>query len=424
MGIADRIMSRMERVVGDATLSGRQMRKYLGPDVKADLVLLPEAEDQISDIVRLDCGGEVLLLPAGSKHQILSTRIAGDQRPIVVLASDRLKQFIGYSHEDLTLTVHSGVTLAELDELASKFDQHLPVDPPHSRTATIGGAVASNATGPRCMLHGNIGTYILGGAMVLPDGAVVKSGARTVKSVAGYDLHKLFVGSYGSLGVITQVALKLKPIPEDFRLAELLADHISEAMYIVGQLIRGKTRPALVTLFNALGARDLEHEIAEGQVLLRVGYEDSTEAVEWQMTQLHVTYGEKAILLNTEASLEEYSQMVEWPTGPSDYSFEALILGGQTQNLVEFCSQRDIATMAHARNGTVQGRGYGDLTPEIAQQLREAAGAGSTIKFIKLPKASRVSRWGSMDPARQWMRAVKEHFDPNHLFPWPGFLGT
>lgn len=418
-----RLLSGIARAVGDAVLSGPELQAHLVDGIRPELLITPQSEEQLGEVVRLCRDGEFIIFPAGAEHQVLEVRRPADPRPVIVVSMRGLNRCISYSREDLTMTVQSGMLLAAIDELVSPAGQHLPIDPPYAQSATIGGAAACNADGPRSLRYGGIGDLVLGGAMVLADGEIIKSGGQTVKNVAGYDLHKLFLGSFGSLGVITRLALKLRPIPEDFRIADLLLDSAAEAEYVAGHVVRGPTRPCLLTFFNSVAARDLGHSLAERQILLRIGYEDSSAAVDWQVDQLQAAYPNGVATWDSEGSLSQYRGIAEWPTQSCDFSFEAVTLGIQSEPLVEYCTDHHIAIMAHAGRGVALGRGQGALTPQAAASIRSLTGPGGSVKFMKLPAGSNVPRWSSTDPAQRWMRAVKEQFDPKRIFSWPSFLG-
>src|SRR5438874_8668927 len=115
----------------------------------------------------------------------------------------------------MTVTVQAGITLAKLQELLASENQRLPVDVPQAERATIGGALAANVSGCRRYGFGTLRDYLIGISVVNDEGQEVKAGGRVVKNVAGYDLCKLYIGSLGTLGIITQVTLKLKPRPEE-----------------------------------------------------------------------------------------------------------------------------------------------------------------------------------------------------------------
>src|SRR5262249_13131056 len=126
-----------------------------------------------------------------------------------------LHQVIDYPARDMTITVQAGITIAKLQEVLHAENQRLPVDVPLADRATLGGVLATNTSGPRRYGFGTLRDYVIGISAVNDLGEEIKVGGRVVKNVAGYDLCKLFIGSLGTLGIISQVTLKLRPLPEE-----------------------------------------------------------------------------------------------------------------------------------------------------------------------------------------------------------------
>src|SRR5207244_4044972 len=139
-----------------------------------------------------------------------------------ILRTTSLNRLVAFSPADLTITVEAGMTLQQLDATLAPHRLRLPLDPPdYNGRATIGGVLAANDSGPLRLAHGTAREHVIGMSMILADGTLIKAGGQVVKNVAGYDLHRLFVGSHGSLGMIATVSFKLKPRAEALRLVEL-----------------------------------------------------------------------------------------------------------------------------------------------------------------------------------------------------------
>ena len=123
-------------------------------------------------------------------------------------------RILEYHPEDMTVTAEAGLLLSELQDRLRQSGQWLPIDPPFPERTTIGELLSENLSGPRRYGYGTIRENLLGLSARLADGRVIKSGGKVVKNVAGYDLHKLFVGSHGTLGAILQATFKVRPFPE------------------------------------------------------------------------------------------------------------------------------------------------------------------------------------------------------------------
>jgi len=131
----------------------------------------------------------------------------------VALSLRRLDQIIAHEPADLTVTVEPGVRLADLQARLAEYGQFVPLDPPCDAAATIGGILSVNAHGPLRHAYGTARDWLIGVHIVHADGSMSKSGGRVVKNVAGYDMHKLYIGSLGTLGIIAEATLKVAPLP-------------------------------------------------------------------------------------------------------------------------------------------------------------------------------------------------------------------
>ena len=177
-------------------------------------------------------------------------------------------------------------------------------------------------------------------------------------------------------------------------------------------------------VLNHAAAGDLDSDIEAGQTLLFVGYEGATDEVEWQLDQIDAACEQESMRLDHDRSRKQYEALTSWPEHEADYAFEAIAPAPNRWALIESCSKRGIAVLAHGRNGPVLGCGAGDLTLETAAVLRADAGPTGSLKFTRLPAGSKVPRWSCSNPAFKWMRAIKREFDPNRVFPGSGFLDT
>ncbi len=142
-------------------------------------------------------------------------------KPGIAIRTTGLDQVIDYPARDMTVTVQAGMSVARLQHLLAIENQRLPVDVANAERSTLGGALAANISGPRRYGFGTFRDYVIGIALVNSDGKEAKAGGRVVKNVAGYDLCKLYVGSLGTLGIISQVTLKVRPRPEENALVVL-----------------------------------------------------------------------------------------------------------------------------------------------------------------------------------------------------------
>lgn len=166
----------------------------------------------------------------------------------LILSTRGLRRLIDHAAADLTVTVEAGMTLAELQQILAEQGQWWPVDPLYPNWATVGGIIATADTGSLRWRYGSIGDLVLGITWVRADGEVAKAGGRVVKNVAGYNLTRLFTGSLGSLGILTQVTLRLYPLPA--AQATLLATGaLADLEVLARQVLNAPVSPAGVDLW-------------------------------------------------------------------------------------------------------------------------------------------------------------------------------
>jgi glycolate oxidase FAD binding subunit len=311
--------------------------------------------------------------------------------------------------------------------------QRLPIDVPRPGEATIGGVIATNWNGPRRYGQGSVRDHVIGIQAVDGRGMPFKGGGRVVKNVAGYDFCKLLTGSLGTLGVITQVTLKLKPIPEQSVLVGSVLPDLDAAERVLASLVGSEATPTAIELL-AGPAWGTEPALAplgklpESAVYLLVGLEGTELEVEYMVRQLtsewrtlHVpppqTIGESATL---------WRSLAEFPAaGQSPLSLKATVVPGGVTSLIDAARRLDpqCSIQAHAGNGTVllqlsafpaQG-----LSRALVGQLQPVAAAhhGNLI-VLSNPSGAEMTHqsvWGAIDVPLDLMSAVKRKFDPQDI---------
>jgi glycolate oxidase FAD binding subunit len=178
-------------------------------------VAAPVSVEQLSSVLAWANGNGVHVIPRGG-----GTKLDWSNLPDavgLVLSLEHFSQKIEHAWQDMTVTVDAGVTIAQLQSELAKHGQRLPLDALWPDRSTVGGVIACNDNGALRIRFGSLRDLILGVTVVLANGTVARSGGRVVKNVAGYDLPKLFTGSFGTLGVITEVTLRTYPLPHSVR---------------------------------------------------------------------------------------------------------------------------------------------------------------------------------------------------------------
>lgn len=352
--------------------------------------------------------------------------------PGVAVDLRRLDHVIDYPARDMTITVQAGIAVARLQELLRTENQRLPVDVPQADRATLGGALATNMSGPRRLGFGTFRDYVIGISAINDEGREFKAGGRVVKNVAGYDLCKLLVGSLGTLGIITQVTLKLRPIPEE-QAVILLGCGDSELASLLDDIHRCRARPVCIDLLNARAVQDIKERlgVSLGEPtpwLVVLGFEDSREAVAWQIQQIVQTVSSSgSVRLDARlgpAADPVWRALVEFPLGSdSVLTFKANLL---PSSVARFCHEaaglpEAPSLEAHAGSGIVIGRVGAGLTVEPARAMLETlqawAGEGRVV-VLRCPASWKtvVPVWGKPRADAWLMRAIKDKFDPRRLF--------
>ncbi|HXC32414.1 MAG TPA: FAD-binding oxidoreductase [Verrucomicrobiae bacterium] len=207
-------LSRLEEIVGGAQIIAD------GPDIAARevcgvrpaVVVQPAEPAQIADILRFAAEQRLAVIPTGG-----CTKLAIGAKPArydIALDLSRLNRVLAYDPKDLTLGVEPGVRVEDLLRALAKEKQFLPLAVPFADRATIGGVAAANSSSPLRHAYGGARDFCLGMEFVTGEGTPAKSGGRVVKNVTGYDLHKLLIGSLGTLAVITRVNFRTFPLPQ------------------------------------------------------------------------------------------------------------------------------------------------------------------------------------------------------------------
>lgn len=390
-------------------------------------LLRPVSVPALGDAVRVATAAGAALYPVGG--QTLLNLGTPPTRPGRAIDMRRLAEVIDFPARDMTITVQAGITMATLRDLLAQEKLRLPIDVPQADQATLGGTLAANTSGSHRYGFGTLRDYVIGISAVNDGGNEFKAGGRVVKNVAGYDLCKLLVGSLGTLGIISQVTLKLRPVPEEQALVTLACpgDALGTTL---DQLQATRTRPVCLDGFNHAAAEALFGQanvpVPEGAWVILIGFEGNAEAVNWQVQQLVRELGSAGRALEARVGFTAaplWQALTEWDLWPAaNVTFKANLL---PSSLAVFCEAvaglpEKCLLRAHLGNGIVTGH-YTDVPRERVAPLlaswRTAAGAGRVV-VRRCPASWKVgiSVWGPAPPDAWLMHDVKSKFDPRGLF--------
>jgi FAD/FMN-containing dehydrogenase len=283
-------------------------------------------------------------------------------------ALDRVRE---YTPEDMTVTVEAGLTLEALQQRLAERGQWLPIDPPHADRLSIGALLATNASGPRRHGYGTIREHLIGLRVALADGRLIKAGGKVVKNVAGYDLCKLFVGSFGSLGVIVEATFKVQPLPESEQFVQAGCESLEQAGRLIEAVVESGLTPVVLDLHNLspLPPRPAPRLTAV------LGFAGTREEVAWQIDQA------RAAGFHSPADLEHEARF--WAAGSVGAPRKLSVLPSKLSEAI--VTLGDVSFIARAGNGVIYYRG-GPEPPKAELPLK-------------------------------LMQRVKESYDPKHLLP-------
>jgi glycolate oxidase FAD binding subunit len=388
--------------------------------------VVAESADAVVDAIRDAAAEGTPIYPLGGETALdfgLSAKAPG-----VGLSLAAMNRIVDYPARDMTITVEPGITMAELARTLAADGQRLPIDAPYADRATLGGVIATNHSGPLRFGHGTIRDYVIGISAVDGLGRPFRGGGRVVKNVAGYDFCKLLSGSLGTLGVITQVTLKVKPLAT--ARATVACDVIDwdQAERLLAALVQSKTTPSWIEL--AAGATwQGAAATTSGVARLLVGLEGTAAEVRWMHDTLRAELKAAGALpesLDEEAALSVGEQLTTFAAQPgAPLAIKAAVRPSSLTQFIALALEIDPTAwiQAHAGNGIAIVRfgefSAGDVSRQLIGRLQPAATAwGGNVVVLSCGPAielTRQARWGSTGEAGDLMRAVKAQFDPGDV---------
>lgn len=210
----------------------------------------------------------------------------------VVLVTTRMNKILRIDTENLIAEVEPGVVTEDFQKAVEKLGLFYPPDPASLKFSTLGGNVAENAGGPRCVKYGVTKDFVMGLEVVLPTGEIIRTGTETYKAVVGYDLTRLLCGSEGTLGVITKIIFKLLPLPEAKKTMLTIFDSIDGAAQAVSTIIGAKIIPTTLEFMDYATLQCVEKRFSlgvppEGRAVLLIEVDGEHELVEKQAARIH-----------------------------------------------------------------------------------------------------------------------------------------
>jgi len=360
----------------------------------------------------------------------------------ILIETGKLGRLLEHEASNLTCQVEAGISLAELQAHLAVKGHWLPLEPPDAAQTTIGGILASNASGPKRLRYGTARDLVIGLQVVKANGEVARSGGKVVKNVAGYDLNKLYIGSLGTLGIIVEAIFKLQPIPANERTLLLTFSKSQHAMQTVITVLGSQLTPSALELIDSSAANDMSDffglNLPTRGYTLALDFEGSLATIERQIDETRLIARTNGALLGDDLAGKEQEQfwnvVREHPNG--SVTCKAAILVSQMalylQKIEEICQLHDLeaAVIAHAGNGIL----YielrpGDATPrlveaiaELRKSAREARGS-LVVERCPVDLKRLINVWGEPGANFRLMQRLKNQFDPKGTFAKGRFVG-
>lgn len=398
----------------------------------------PLSEEELSAQLRDNSVGKRKPVCAVGGRTAMKIGYALNDDDMEFVSLRNLQRMVEYPSRDMTITVQAGMKLEPLQQLLAIENQQLPIDLPFPGRSTIGGAVATNWSGPRRFGYGTLRDYLIGVTAVDAGGRVFKAGGRVVKNVAGYDLCKLLVGSLGTLAVISQLTFKLRPRPIDSATLWCSCTNFETLERIFERLVSSQARPVALDVLNKAAVDQIIHKIGNdlpsSECVLAIGVEGTPEDVRWQLDVLRDEVGVYSPTamdeLDAEFTQRVYQAMCEFGrNAESPLVFKSGILPSRVMAFVRKATSDGLSVLAHAGDGIV----FGQFPEEIATlnkaetvvlPLREMAQSGQGYLFLlhcedewKRQLRLNVDSYSSFG----LMQKLKQQLDPENLLS-PGRL--
>lgn len=422
------------------------------PEFQPDATVIPGSTGEISSIMRIANREKINITPRGAGTNICGGSVA--KKGGLIIAFHRMNKILEIDPENRCAVVQPGVVNADLQKEVARYGLMYPPDPASMFVSTIGGNVALNAGGPRGVKYGATRDYLLGLEVVLPSGEVIKTGGKTLKNASGYDLTRLLCGSEGTLGIFTQIIVRLIPLPPAKATLQAIFSDLDDAATTVSAIIGSGIVPTTLELMDrvvldAIGDYGGAKFSKEAQAVLLIEVDGEASLVEAQGRRIERFCKERgATEVERARSVEEAERLwqarrtafgsvarltpnciVEDATVPVSKVPEIL------KKIVELANKYrlKIAVLAHAGDGNLHPLIMTDLRDKeemarIDKALEEmyeiTMGMGGTLSGehgIGIAKKKFMPMEFSQS-AIEIMRGIKRVFDPNNILNPGSFL--
>ncbi|WP_414621996.1 FAD-binding oxidoreductase [Calothrix sp. CCY 0018] len=414
--------SSLASIVGEENLiydfDNTQIKKAISPENLPGCIVYPQTQEQLAEVIAEAYRNKWRVLPCGSGSKLKWGSLT---KVDIVVSTQRLNKIINHAVGDLTLTVEAGVKFADIQTALAKHNQILALNPTTPDLATIGGIIATGDTGSLRQRYGSVRDQLLGVTFVRADGQIARAGGKVVKNVAGYDLMKLFTGSYGTLSIITEATFRLYPMQSASGTAILTGS--KEAISQAAETIRGS---ALTPTQADLLSSQLVSSMGIGKGLgLILRFESIPESVKEQLNQV-LQVGEKlgltGVLYSDTEEQNLWHRLPEKIHLPESGSEITCKIGVLPNAAVEILDRADLGSI-----NISSGLGILRFEDEImVLEMRELCQQYSgflTVLSAPIEVKQKIDVWGYSGNALELMRGIKKQFDSENILSPGRFVG-
>jgi glycolate oxidase FAD binding subunit len=420
------LLDSLRGTVGPAhVLTGVELSPFVVEGRTPDAAVFPGTIDEVATVVRHAAAAGAAIMAWGGGTAVA---LGEPPRSGLVVGLRRLARLVEHEPGDLTATVEAGLTLDALQTALRARGQWLSLDPPDAARATLGGIVAADASGARRHLYGTVRDLLIGLTVVTADGAVVRGGGKVVKNVAGYDLPKLFIGSWGTLGIVVEATFKLRPLPDDERLLAVRFDRLKDVASAARAVLASDLIPNAVEVVDPAAAAVLG---LAGEPALVVGFDGLREQVDWQVAELTGLVGPlggRDVTVLSPAAWPRLPTLtrdaIDAPAAVMTLSILPSVVADAMEQGAQAARQHGLASAwaAHAGVGAITaalqaGREPSTVAAVLTQwrAIARAGGGHATLAWAPLAVKAQVPVWDDAGAAGRIMQRIKAQLDPGNV---------
>ncbi len=376
---------------------------------------LPTTGAELAELLTIVDRDRTPILVAGNSSKLNWGGLVPSAGSIV--STQKLDRLIAHAVGDLTVTVEAGMKFATLQSILAAAGQFLPLDPAYPDRATIGGIIATADTGSLRHRYGGVRDLLLGISFVRADGKIAKAGGRVVKNVAGYDMMKLFTGSYGTLGILTEVTVRVYPLPVTSGTV-ILTGAVERLVKVAKILLASALTPIAVDVLSTAFSQHLEISNTPSLVVKFATLPESIAQQSAQLLEIAKSEGLKGGSWQGEQEQQLWSgiQTGIWGTTPIGCK-----LGVRSTAVVETIATLDRLTDRTATGVIHLASGIGACalseSATILPLRRHCEAASGFLSVLQAPVEvkQQIDVWGYGGNALPLMQAIKHQFDPHNL---------